>query len=90
MCLSYSLNLIKSSSLSMTFGRKVLHNLISLLTLFFKQQATTQQTQEMAKMIRPIITHDTSPSEKQSSLSKDGEVKKKKKVITVNFHFYLL
>lgn len=78
MCLSCSLNLIKSSSLSMTFGRRILHNLIYLLTLFLKQQATTQQIQEMAKMIRPIITHDTSPSEKQSSLSEDGEAKKKK------------
>lgn len=78
MCLSHPLNLIKSSSPPMTFGRRVLHNLISLLTLFLKQQATTQQTQEMAKMIRPIIIHDTSPSEKQSSLSEDGEAKKKK------------
>lgn len=73
----------------MTFGRRVLHNLISLLTLFLKQQATTQQTQEMAKMIRPIIIHDTSPSEKQSSLSEDGEAKKKK-VLIDNFHFCLL
>lgn len=61
----------------MTFGRRALHYLLRLLTLFLKQQATTQQTQEMAKMIMPIIIHGTRPSEKQSSLSEDGETKKK-------------
>ena len=85
MCLSHPLNLIKSSSPSMTLGRRILQNLVDLLTLFLKQHATTQQTQEiMANMIRPIIIHDMSPSEMQSSLSGDGEAKK---VITDNLHF---
>lgn len=61
----------------MTLGRRVLQNLIDLLTLFLKQQATTQQTQEiMANMIKPIIIHDMSPSEMQSSLSGVGDEKK--------------
>jgi len=84
MSLSHPLNLIKSSSLSMTLGGRLLQNLTDLLTLFLKQQATTQQTQEMmANVIRPIIIHDMSPSEMQSSLSGDWEAKK---VITDNLH----
>lgn len=68
----------------MTLGRRVLQNLIDLVTLFLKQQATTQQTQEiMANMIKPIIIHDMSPSEMQSSLSGVGE---EKKIITDNLH----
>lgn len=75
-CLSHPLNLIKSSSLSMTLGRKVVQNLVDLLTLFLKRQAATQQTQEiMANTIRPIVTHDMIPSEMQSSLSGDREAK---------------
>lgn len=58
----------------MTLGRRVLENLIDLHTLFLKQQATTQQTQEIiANMIRPIIIHDISPREMQSS--GEGEAK---------------
>lgn len=85
MCLSHPLNLIKSSSPSMTLGRRVLQSLIDLLTLFLKQQTITQKTQQiMANMIRPIIIHDMSPSEMQSSLSGDGEAKK---AVTDNLHF---
>lgn len=77
MRLSHPLNLIKSSSPSKTLGRRVVQNLIDLLTLFLKQQATAQQMQEiMANRIRPIIIHDMSPSETQSSLSGDAEAKK--------------
>lgn len=56
----------------MTLGRRVLQHLIDLLTLYLKQHATTQQIQEiMANTIRPVIIHDMSPSEIQSSLSDD-------------------
>lgn len=69
----------------MTLGRRVLRSLIDLLTLFLKQQTITQKTQQiMANMIRPIIIHDMSPSEMQSSLSGDGEAKK---AVTDNLHF---
>lgn len=84
-CLSHPLNLIKSSYPSMTLGRRVLQNLIDLLTLFLKQQATTQQIQEiMANMIRPVIIHDMSPSEIQSSLSGNGKEKKLLLVICIS------